>query len=408
MNKEETKNIIHQILDFIDGTEDYNEELNCINGHPKFYLLHSKEETEKRIEEFLKTKETFNRYDLYYFTNQIIKYLLGPYDSHTRVMISTKYLPLAFKVIDNNLYITEITPLMEESRYSRVLAINGVDIHQIIKEIERITCYSTKEYLQNEIREDLTSIDVLKSLPSLGSSIKKITFDLENNGKKDKITFDLERLQDYPTFTYKFPPNYTIKEQENIVIVTYNSCQDQEGMNKLIRRLEELEKQEPNRHYIIDLRGNTGGDSRIINPLIEFLKGKEIVTLTDEEVFSSGRMAVVDLEKIGSYFIGTPVATTLSAFGNNTRKKRLEQLGLRVSASTKFFLYNEKQNRSSFDKTTFAKKFPTLENFMKIDPQIFQPDELIYQTIEDLKSKNDSQLNRAIEYLLQKDKKITR
>ena len=119
-------------------------------------------------------------------------------------------------------------------------------------------------------------------------------------------------------------------------------------------------------------------------------------------------MAVVDLEKIGSYFIGTPVATTLSAFGNNTRKKRLEQLGLRVSASTKFFLYNEKQNRSSFDKTTFAKKFPTLENFMKIDPQIFQPDELIYQTIEDLKSKNDSQLNRAIEYLLQKDKKITR
>ena len=38
--------------------------------------------------------------------------------------------------------------------------------------------------------------------------------------------------------------------------------------------------------FIIDIRGNTGGNSNIIKPLIKYLDGKQVITLVDKYVFS--------------------------------------------------------------------------------------------------------------------------
>lgn len=70
---------------------------------------------------------------------------------------------------------------------------------------------------------------------------------------------------------------------------------------------------------IIDLRGNTGGNSGLNKILMDFLsehKDKELITLTDYRVFSGGRHALIDLINLGSITIGEEIGTPINCYGN--------------------------------------------------------------------------------------------
>ena len=72
------------------------------------------------------------------------------------------------------------------------------------------------------------------------------------------------------------------------------------------------------KHYIFDVRGNPGGDSEIIKPLLRYLNENNItgVTLTDNRVFSSGTWAVRYAKTIlNTTLIGQPLGQGNIRFG---------------------------------------------------------------------------------------------
>lgn len=405
MSRDEIKKIIYEIFDYINGTLEYDKDYNCILGHPALFFFHSKTELDDQISRFILSKDNFDRFDIYYFVNKMIKFMLGPNDSHTKVIMLSKQLPIRFKFIDGKVYITDITVSMEEARYCELNAVNGVDIKTLISEIENITCYSTEEYLEIEIQTALNTPNILKSLPSFSRSASKITYTVISEGVKKDFTFDLDKIDEYPLYNLKTKPNYTYEIKDGVLIIVYNACKDVNAMKIFVEKLNAILKTSPITKFVVDLRGNIGGDSQVIKPLIEFLKDKEVVTLIDEYVFSSGRMACIDLFKIGSYFIGTNISTTLNAFGNNPRQLILNDLGLKVSRSTKYFYYDDNLNCHSYDKSNFVATFKNREYFSSLDPLIFKPDKLVYRTLEDYKTGADVQMQAALDYLLSHDKK---
>lgn len=406
MTKKEAKDMIYQVFDYIDGTDEYDKQYDCILGHPALYFFHSKGELDEKIEEFLNSKESFDKYDLYYFINKIIKFLVGPYDSHTKIsMTKSDWLPIQFKFIDDKIYVIKITKAMEKALFGELVAINGVDIETLKNEIEAMTCYSTKEYLEVTVQTCLNTPNVLKSLPSFNKSSTSITYTISHDGKREDFAFDLKHINDYPM--YKFTPkkNYSYRILDNALILVYNSCKDIDAMKKFVQEISSIANKEHITKFIVDLRGNGGGDSRVIDPLIDFLSGKEVVTLIDEYVFSSGRMACVNLSKIGSYFIGTNISTTLNAFGNNPKQLDIDEYDFRVSRSTKYFQYDSELKCQSYNKTTFKNSFKSPEYFNSLDPLKFQPNELVYKSLDDYINGTDSQLDAAIHYLSRLEQK---
>ena len=174
-------------------------------------------------------------------------------------------------------------------------------------------------------------------------------------------------------------------------------------METLISKL----KQENNiENYIIDLRYNGGGSSSVIKPLVEFLKDKNVVVLVNEYVFSSGRMALVELKKIKSYIIGTDIGTSLNCFGNCPSNLNIEKLNITVTSSSTYWYYDRSLLLTGYEKDEFTDYFNDKKELL--EPVLLHPDKYVYLTREDIIDNYDRQLTEALNYFNNHIKKIRR
>ena len=182
LNKKELEDYLIKIFDFIENGD------SKFNGHPGLYFFHTKKELEEKINELL-NKNKYDEFDIYYITSLLIKFMLGRYDSHTKVSFKDNvYIPIDFTVEENSLYITNITPIYKKLIGCKLLKINNIDIQKILYELEEIICYSTKEHLLVMIQSFLSDVNVLKSLPSIENNTKEFIYTILNdNNEKENI-----------------------------------------------------------------------------------------------------------------------------------------------------------------------------------------------------------------------------
>lgn len=395
-SKNRAKEYINNVIEFIDNGE-IKFENDTYKGHPCFYLIHSKYELNNKVNEYL-NKNNYDEYDIYFIISKLIKYMLGKYDSHTKVEFR-KYniMPISFKIENEKVYVINHYFDIDNILGASVISVNGIDINQILIELEEITCYSTIERLHNKQERNLSCFEILKSLPSIDSDSNIINFKFLYQNTIKEVSFDINNS--FKKINRTIPLNYTYEIVENCVIVHYNSCCNSAKMEELIENLNSIYNIND---YVIDLRDNSGGDSSIIKPLLEFLNNKNIVVLVNEGVYSSGMMAFVDLKKIGAYSIGTDISTSLNAFGNCPGEYNIDELGLYVRRSSMYFLYNNNYECLEYSKDNFKDYFESRRELL--EPILLHPDEIINLSVNNIINNNDVQLNYALNYLFQKNK----
>lgn len=390
-NKEEARRVIQDAFNFIDNGKVVWKDMEFF-GHPGFYFFHTKKELEQKIENQL-VKDKYDQYDLCYVMNSLIKFMLSKYDSHTKVLFSKRrYLPIELKIVDNEVYIINVSLKFSKFKAWKVLEINEVIVNKLLEEIEKTCCYSTDEYLRTRQASILEDIDMLRTLPSIDSTTFKFKFLVGDGEQREVISFDINNLDDELEENF-LPENYSYEIVNDCVVIHYNSCRDKDKMEELIKKISKIQVDK----YIIDLRYNGGGDSSIIRPLIEFLKGKKVVALINEYVFSSGRMALVELKKIGAYVIGTNISTSLNAFGNNPSEYKIDGTELIVKRSSNYFLYDSDYNCESFSKNNFFEYFKDKKELL--EPVFIEPDLEVKETVNDIVTRRDRQMMAAFQYL---------
>ncbi len=384
MTKYELIDNINNIVEFItNGTVEKNGRI--FKGHPAFYLIHSKEEFQKKLNQVIKEKESYNRYDLYYYMNYMFKYMLNQYDSHTQIyFMEKKVLPIKVRIINNIPYIVDCHNNFIQFKGSKILKINGIDIDNIMNELEKIICYSSIDYLKIMLEKHLTNANVINSLPLIESS----DFIIMTTSNGD-ITFNLNNLDEYYD-KYK-KENYNLEVIDSTAIITYNSCRDEEKMIKLIEQLSSMDYVNK---YIIDLRENGGGNSAINNYLIDYLNGKNIIALCDERVFSSARMCLINLKNIGAKIIGTNPGTPISCFGNCVMQKKIENMNLMVMGSATYWYYDDNLKCHGIYKNEFDKAISDFPNLLK--QVFFEVDEKVELSLDDYINNYDSVINYAL------------
>lgn len=363
------------------------EQLNKIlklleDNHINFYANITKAELKNYIKELLMTNELQDKYDLYYIVSKIIKKALNRNDSHTTIFFKNgERVPLKFAFFDDKLYVVDAKN--KDLIYSQVLEINNIDIKEILFELEQTITYSTNGWKEFSLARDISSISKLRSLKILNKP-KELEYTFLNKGVKEKRMFnnqslDSEKIQ-----------NYTFSINNDIMHIIYNSCENEEKMNELV---DIIKKHLEIKYYIIDLRDNIGGNSNIIKPLIEVLKGKKIITLVNKKVYSSGIFAIVDLKNIGSIFVGTEVGSSINCFCN---VKRIELDEFIIMISYRYYYLDENTNK--INTITTKDEYDKLDNKYK-DNYFFKPDYYVEECLDDLKNHKDVYMSKALEVI---------
>lgn len=392
MTYEELHNVIDDILDYVENGVGISAE-GTHKGHPGFFYFHTKEEMQNELTKIIDGKEKYTRYDLYYYVQYIFKCMIGRYDSHTTLSFKGGKIPFMIKLYDHNPYIVDT---IDEYKYvlgGRIISINGVNIETIKNEIDSITCYATNNYLNVSIETGLTRLHKLRSLPSLRNSFN-MDYEVEVNGEIKHVIINPcyfpKGLQ------AKGKPNFNLEIINNIGIITYNSCRNREKMKELVEVLKASNLQD----FIIDIRGNEGGDSMVHDPLVEFLKDKNSIMLLDEYVFSSARMFMIDLIKIGVKSIGTTPGTPINCFGSNVIKKSYDDLYINLNVSSTYWLYDTDLELHGIRKDTFENVFKGKEELL--EPRCIEVDEKIVRPLSDYLDGKDTVLDTAIDRIIEK------
>lgn len=365
----------------------YNESM-----HLDFYFLHSKKELNNFINTFLKNNKINDDYDFFYFMNCIIKYMSGHIDAHTRLIMSNNNnaYPLSIQSINNKLYVTRCSE--EKYSYSELLEINNVSISKITEELEKCTSYGTTNWFFNRLHSDLNDKNILLSLPSIKNNAKYIEYKTSKGIIKYEINKDYSkeltiiRKEDFKQFQIK----------DNILIFKYPKC-----TNKFIpdiKKIKNLIHDNNINIFILDLRGNSGGKSSLIEPLIKYLKHTrlKLVTLVNKSVFSSGRMAAINMLKIGSKIVGQGIGTPINCFGYIFGNGELPNTKFTFNFSRVYWYEDKKRH---IIKGIYTKK--KLHKFPKsfFEPKYLEIDYYINLTIDDYKSEKDVMLEKCCDWI---------
>lgn len=352
----------------------------------------SEEELNKIYDGIVTTQNIDNDYSFNYLMNLVIKKLSGKSDAHT-MYDDTDCIPMNFKIFNDEVLVN----FPEHLKGSKLVAINGIDINVILKEIDNVITYGTEGKKAFETEKALFNKKLLFGLSLLRNvDILSMKFiDLEDNEfektfvKNEKYSSD--QMWDRLKYLHDNPGTYEIKD--NKLIISHTSVQNRykETIESMVEKLRKLDLESIDT-IVVDIRGNTGGNSANNKSLMDFLKdsGKRIICLTDYRVFSGGRYALLDLIKLGATTIGTEIGTPLNCYGNCDW---IEYNKHYFSSSSWYLAPNIGWSASSQEE--YASE--VTEEILK--PVYFKPDIEIEQTKEDYINGIDTVLSYTLEML---------
>lgn len=359
------------------------------NKHVNPWHEISESELDKLYNNIVSNQDINDDYSFNYLMNVILKRLSGEVDAHSKYD-DVKMITMNFRIFGEDVIIN----YPDNLKGYELISINGYDIKDVLDQLDDVITYGTEEKRIYELEKALFNkkkmfgIPMFRGADSLVMSFKKTDGRIITREFKKDEEYSEEEMFDWDIFAYGNVGTYGVKDKK--LIINYSSVQNKfkSNIENMMSEISKLDLSEIDT-IIVDIRGNTGGNSGLNKPLIDFIikSKKGIICLTDYRVFSSGKSLLVDLIKLGAITIGTGISTPLNCYGNSDW---IEYNGYRFSSSSCFFAPNYEWSASSKEEY----KSEVRDEF--ITPVIFMPDVYIEQSKEDYLNGIDNVLEYAL------------
>lgn len=359
------------------------------NKHVNPWHEISESELDKLYNNIVSNQDINDDYSFNYLMNVILKRLSGEVDAHSKYD-DVKMIPMNFRIFGEDVIIN----YPDNLKGYELISINGYDIKDVLDQLDDVITYGTGGKRIYELEKALFNkkkmfgIPMFRGADSLVMSFKKVDGSIITREFKKDEEYSEEEMFDWDIFAYGNVGTYGVKDKK--LIINYSSVQNKfkSNIENMMSEISKLDLSEIDT-IIVDIRGNTGGNSGLNKPLIDFIikTKKRIICLTDYRVFSSGKSLLVDLIKLGAITIGTGISTPLNCYGNSDW---IEYNGYRFSSSSCFFAPNYEWSASSKEEY----KSEVRDEF--ITPVIFIPDVYIEQSKEDCLNGIDNVLEYAL------------
>lgn len=235
-------------------------------------------------------------------------------------------------------------------------AINGVPMTEVFERAKAYISHDTLAWARRQLSNTINFLEALKVMgivPEHASGAKlSLTGPLDEvhevyvPGMNESEIMQAKIVSLTPAaYAQTWASGYyrAMPLNDSVFFIQYNVCQEapdmsMEAFSQLVRpNVEAAQK------VIIDLRYNTGGDSRVIEPLLNMLeyvraqRPLDVYTLIAGDTFSSGVMNALDTKmRLDAVLVGSPTGGAVNAFGE-LYTQVLPHAPMAVSCSTKRF-----------------------------------------------------------------------
>jgi hypothetical protein len=270
---------------------------------------------------------------------RLARILASAHVAHNMVHLPTPLiLPITVRWLDNGPMIVGASTEHRGVIGARITKIGGLTSDAVLDAIAPYISYETEAWkrtiAENYVRGrtllellHLTSdghVDLTLEGPS-GTSVVSMAF----ASSSTKIVGMSEALGFTPPLAESRPerPGYWSQylEDEKVLFIQYNSCFNDPArpFAKFVKQAMEEADQKGVRRVVVDMRFNTGGDSRVIKPLIAELAARRKAlgmpyVLIGQQTFSSGVMGAEDLRKKSkAKLMGSPTGGYNRGYGES-------------------------------------------------------------------------------------------
>jgi len=273
--------------------------------------------------------------------------------AHTNVTINywgITHFPIYTEIFDDGLFIVGICPSRTTYLRQRIVGINDIPIDEVYEKLSTLVSYENEYWLKAEIPFHINSPEIL-SFCGIVNYENDIIYNLEDgrkkvfNAKKDyqdsQMIFAHELLNS--TWLKNQYKNYWFKVlDDNTLYIQYNKCEEDPRypFALFVEKIDSVFNSNPIEKLCFDLRLNTGGNSFLVDPLINRIKqqqGLTIYTLISRRTYSSGTMAALDLkDEFNALLIGEPTGGSPKSYGD-IRTFSLPNSGVKVHYCVQYF-----------------------------------------------------------------------
>ncbi|MBN2260520.1 MAG: hypothetical protein JW702_08235 [Clostridiales bacterium] len=271
----------------------------------------------------------------------------------------TKYLsrlPIEVAIFDDGVFITNAKKGLKKNIGQKVISINNIPIDTINNKLSCLIPHENDYWLNHKLPELIKNPFALDYM-NIGDHDDTFNFHFDNgvdlSVKKRFFPIKKEKPKKTPIYLKNTLDNYWFEMvNDSLFFIQYNHCRELKKYSivEFVKDISEvLEISNPST-LIIDLRHNSGGNSGVIKPLIEYLisndffNSKKIYACIGRNTFSSGKINALNFCRNGAILIGEPTGGSPISYGEVANFK-LPNSKSRVQYSIKFFNLRNCENK---------------------------------------------------------------
>jgi hypothetical protein len=334
-----------------------------IQMHPNPFKYIKKEEFLSYIDEL---KTTFKDPGLEEVGIGLMKLIAKLKDGHTELGISYAVLgplnyPFKFKYINDGYYVVSASEEYKQYLGSELTGINNKPISEIEALLTAIIPIENETSLKYYLPTKLIEPNLLNYFGITHGNYAKFILQKEENKSVVEVTavdYSKTKLLDINTTIKELDITLVKKEKYWIksipaldaVYLQYNNCEERKDytMSQVVRDIKSFNAKK----LIIDLRNNKGGDSEVLDPLLDYIKknGNEIKTfpLVGADTYSSAIINLLDLSKLPNTISVGEIPHGNPTHYGEVKSFELPNSKLRIFTSTKIFTFEGYELGESF------------------------------------------------------------
>ncbi|WP_046227465.1 S41 family peptidase [Paenibacillus dauci] len=249
----------------------------------------------------------------------------------------TTIMPFRLYLQDNKLYVVATLSEYKQVLYAELTAINSRPTAQIIRQLRTIIPHDHEQDLRGLIPSYILLPDILHGLQIIPNKQKVPLAFLDKQGTIIHLTVAPIPITDMSnalqvanhkpssvSSAAKLNYSWASLDNEHTFYLDYNTCADDPAYPaaRLIMDVQDSIHNLNIHKFIIDLRGNSGGDENVLLPLFDILKSspkirQRIIVLVDRQTASSAMFHAVTLRKeLHAVIIGEPAMGDPNAPGD--------------------------------------------------------------------------------------------
>ncbi len=356
--------------------------------HVDFFHETSRTDFKNAYVDALRRTQNASDVDLYFSLRELAAYAK---DSHTSVGLTEELvaqlsaIPAQFSYVEGAWRVSVVERMHESLLGGEVIAINGFPMKEVENLASPLFSHDNQVWLRHYLSQqlNLTNLYTYLGVAKSPTEVVKLTVKPRSGGDEQTLFLQPVSAKEYGMLSFTTwyqkraetgPSNAAYRalllEANKTLFVQYNACMSYEAypLDDFIQEILSLVESTSFAHIIVDLRYNGGGDSRLLEPLVDGLGalqkklGFSIDVLIGEGTFSSALMNAMHFKKrTNARLTGSPSGGSVNHYGE-IKHFSLPDSGIPVSYSTKYFVMDRTQETGSLPPDFFIEK--TVEDIL--------------------------------------------